>query len=136
MTNEPTYVIDGKLDPVFKEKWLAALRSGKYRKGAHALRAEYEDDDGPSFCCLGVACDLIDPDAWNDFEYGKIGWGDESALSTELPFTYGLPLVLTSDIDGKSDYGDVEIKTGEAIARINDNSNTFEDVIRFIEKNL
>lgn len=35
-----------------KEKWVAALRSGKYKQGKHALRM---DDQ---FCCLGVLCDL------------------------------------------------------------------------------
>ena len=34
------------------QKWLDALRSGKYKQGREAL---HEDNE---FCCLGVACDL------------------------------------------------------------------------------
>lgn len=44
-------------------RWLAvaaALRSGKYPQIQRALR----NRDG--FCCLGVACDLIDPFGWRD----------------------------------------------------------------------
>ena len=38
--------------------WLAALRSGKYVQGKGRLR---EDD---SFCCLGVLCDVHNPELW------------------------------------------------------------------------
>jgi hypothetical protein len=41
-----------------KERWVAALRSGKYRQGWTRLR------NGGSFCCLGVLCDLIAPNEW------------------------------------------------------------------------
>jgi hypothetical protein len=36
-----------------KDKWIAALRSGKYKQGSCALRSA--DDE---YCCLGVACDV------------------------------------------------------------------------------
>ncbi len=36
-----------------KEKWIAALRSGKYEQGQTKLRT-LED----TYCCLGVLCDL------------------------------------------------------------------------------
>lgn len=36
-----------------KEKWVAALRSGKYRQGKKVLNHYNE-----SFCCLGVLCEL------------------------------------------------------------------------------
>jgi hypothetical protein len=35
-----------------KAKWVAALRSGKYKQTTGALRR------GDSFCCLGVLCNL------------------------------------------------------------------------------
>ena len=44
----------GKLDPAFKAKWVAALRSGDYQQGTGNL------DDMGKFCCLGVACRLTD----------------------------------------------------------------------------
>ncbi len=40
------------MTPEFKEKWLAALRSGEYKKTTGTLYSKETD----SFCCLGVAC--------------------------------------------------------------------------------
>lgn len=64
-----------------KEKWLAALRSGEYKKGTSALQGH------PGyFCCLGVLCDL----------YAKeTGVGKWSPQSWHLSFI--LPNNSTSD---------------------------------------
>lgn len=40
------------MNPEIKAKWVAALRSGEYEQGKHALR------DAEQFCCLGVLCSL------------------------------------------------------------------------------
>lgn len=46
-------------------KWIAALRSRRYKQGTGALRKK-----GPTarsvdrFCCLGVACNIINKDLW------------------------------------------------------------------------
>jgi hypothetical protein len=43
-----------KLPPAFKQKWIEALRSGKYRQATGTL---YQDDNNQTgYCCLGVAC--------------------------------------------------------------------------------
>lgn len=47
------------IDKAFKKKWVAALRSGEYQQARKLLRSK---DD--KFCCLGVACDVFDPDLW------------------------------------------------------------------------
>jgi hypothetical protein len=39
------------------EKWVAALRSGKYRQAQDRLRGI--GVDGPVHCCLGVACEVF-----------------------------------------------------------------------------
>src|SRR5882762_6484724 len=58
------------LNKKFCARWSEALRSGKYRQGTHRLR---NADD--TYCCLGVACDLLAEDGilppW------VIGDGDE-----------------------------------------------------------
>ena len=38
------------------QKWVDALRSGKYTQTRGALRSD--EGNNPKFCCLGVACDL------------------------------------------------------------------------------
>lgn len=41
------------MKPEIKQKWLEALRSGKYHQAVGQLKTTYG-----SFCCLGVLCDL------------------------------------------------------------------------------
>jgi hypothetical protein len=47
-----------------KRKWIAALRSGEYRQAQNGLRTS----DG--YCCLGVLCDIVDPDGWSQTNVG------------------------------------------------------------------
>lgn len=46
-----TSSVKTKMDPKLKTKWIAALRSGRYRQGKNAL----QNPDGTN-CCLGVLC--------------------------------------------------------------------------------
>lgn len=39
------------------QDWIAALRSGEYKKGEGALKTQV-DDRKPEFCCLGVLCEV------------------------------------------------------------------------------
>ena len=106
------------MTPEFKSKWVAALRSGKYQQGRDVLRK------GDKFCCLGVACDLIDPDAWErDNGYSPSpplhGTGDEMAwqgLNTE---TWDLPFIGISD--------------AKALSAMNDRQSSFEEIADYIE---
>jgi hypothetical protein len=41
-----------KMNPEVKQKWIDALRSGKYEQGSEKLRSV------SGYCCLGVLCDL------------------------------------------------------------------------------
>lgn len=41
------------MKPAIKKKWVAALRSGKYKQGKDQLKTSEE-----RFCCLGVLTDL------------------------------------------------------------------------------
>ena len=41
-----------KMNPEVKQKWIDALRSGKYEQGSEKLRSV------TGYCCLGVLCDL------------------------------------------------------------------------------
>ena len=54
------------MKPSWKEKWVNALRSGKYKQ----TRGNLQDGDG--FCCLGVLCDLVDSEAWEEVELCSI----------------------------------------------------------------
>lgn len=49
------------MDIEIRDKWISALRSGEYKQG-HGYLREVKNN---SFCCLGVLCDIIDPDNWS-----------------------------------------------------------------------
>jgi hypothetical protein len=56
-----------------KQKWVEALRSGKYKQGTGALR----DSDG-MYCCLGVLCELaVEAGAASRTNSGTYGVRDE-----------------------------------------------------------
>ena len=64
-----------KLDPVFKEKLLTALKSGDYIRGEGQLRRRghmaSNNKDGHEYCCLGVANDILLKEAgktWVEYE--------------------------------------------------------------------
>jgi hypothetical protein len=49
------------VNPAIKQKWIDALRSGAYSQGRGRLAGSVvgnPEDGPPSFCCLGVLCDL------------------------------------------------------------------------------
>lgn len=47
------------MNPELKQQWVKALRSGEYKQGIGVLRSM--DDH---FCCLGVLCDVVNPEGW------------------------------------------------------------------------
>jgi hypothetical protein len=77
------------MDKDLKAKWIAALRSGKYEQGREYLR---KDD---SYCCLGVLCDLVDPNGWvYDSEFYSFHFNSDHDvdqwLPSSLPEKYGI----------------------------------------------
>jgi hypothetical protein len=65
-------------------KWVKALRSGKYKQGQSRLRNDSVDTKTTTWCCLGVLCDIMNPDGWDSNTYGS-------------SFSYACP------IDGRED---------------------------------
>ncbi len=52
------------MDTDVKNKWITALRSGRYLQGNGALRSNKQPPGGEpepdKFCCLGVLCDVLE----------------------------------------------------------------------------
>jgi hypothetical protein len=102
-----------------RKAWVAALRSGKYTQGKHALRPQDEQ-----FCCLGVLCDIVDPKRWSlggdEYNWGfanKEGAVEEKYLTDDVLEAIGLD---TSDID--------------LLAEANDQGKPFEEIATMIEE--
>lgn len=86
------------------DKWLVALRSGEYKQITNYLKTP----DG--YCCIGVLCDLVNHDAWDD---PNVAGSWSSWKSGAITFEAGLPpaflpdavqckLIHLNDADGKS----------------------------------
>lgn len=47
-----------RMDPVVRDLWVAALRSGRFPQGTGALTRFDGPEETPRHCCLGVLCEL------------------------------------------------------------------------------
>lgn len=51
-------------EQLLRAELVKVLRSDQYVQGQNCLRTLSLDDTDDQFCCLGVACDLVDSTAW------------------------------------------------------------------------
>lgn len=107
------------MNPIVKEQWIAALRSGQYKQTNGHLR----DENG--FCCLGVLCDLHSQEydyKWND------GWyiDDNKVLPKKVAKWAGLSAYVSN--------GSYPNFGHECLAQDNDNGKTFEEIAQIIEE--
>ena len=100
-----------------KEKWVAALRSGKYQQGAGYLR---RDD---KFCCLGVLCDVLGKRWYTEVD------GSWSVRRGGVVNSGVLPYPLREEL--KIEYGAMN-----GLAKMNDRGKSFKVIANWIEKNL
>jgi len=108
-----------------KEKWLTALRSGKYKQGTGCLK-----DSKDCFCCLGVLTDL----------YAKehdIKW-DGGVLQGDTDLEYELPTRKVVDWAGlhSDDPGITVDGVEQYLAEFNDHGNSFNIIADIIENQL
>jgi hypothetical protein len=111
---------DVRLPKEFKEKWIAALRSGKFKQGSGYLQ------DGDEYCCLGVACRIAHPkmDIQKLCLIGVDDFGESKIKKIKVP----------SIIKG----GDTpsENKIVSRLTKMNDKGKSFKTIANYIEKNL
>lgn len=90
------------MPPDLKARWLKALRSGRYAQGTGTLRKH------DKFCCLGVLCDVIDSESWQENPSGiytqRVHDGD-NLLPTTMEQRAGLPSDSQWDLANMNDMG-------------------------------
>ena len=69
-----------KMNPEVKQKWIGALRSGKYEQGSEKLRSPN------GYCCLGVLCDLYVKE--NNKEWNFNGYDEDGDETNPHPMDY------------------------------------------------
>lgn len=112
------------MKPAIKASWIRALRSGRYKQGHGALAVQ----DGKSWCCLGVLCNLPSvPGEWtNDVD----GDGDGYYKFGGKPFA--------GKISGKLlKWLGIKPKEQDHLIEMNDtHENDFDEIADWIKENL
>lgn len=105
------------IDPDFKAKWVAALRSGDYTQGHDRLKNK------DAFCCLGVALD-IQHWTWDRCERAVLN--DEVIGALDIPdskYLCGLSRNLAQNL----------IHRNDGCGLFEDNAQTFDQIADYIE---
>lgn len=109
------------MNPDLKQKWIDALRSGKYEQGQGSLRSSNN-----RFCCLGVLCDIYDDSKWKDID-GEgdcvFYFADGDKRGSFLP-----------EVIGRSTGVGADHQT--TLANMNDHGESFTEIADYIEENL
>lgn len=103
-----------KLNPN-AQKWVDALRSGKYKQGIGQLRR------GDTFCCLGVACDIAREDLKEEWR-GEDFDGNDLILPTSVQMWLGM--------ENRSGF---IASIGSKLAAMNDRGTSFAEIANLIE---
>lgn len=99
--------------------WVRALQSGAFTQAQGALRTS----DG--MCCMGVACELYNPRAWETQKEGVVYFmGDYQVPPEAVVDFYGL----------RNDTGSLKINgKNEDLTALNDEGKSFEEIADLIE---
>ena len=111
------------MDKALKQKWIAALRSGKYAQARECLKQESKDGSA-GFCCLGVLLDISELGNWDINCY-------------LIPDEEGGTTMLDGDLASyRSSLGITSTQHGTLIEMNDDRGNTFSEIADFIEEHL
>lgn len=131
-----------KMNPQVKEKWIDALRSGKYEQGSEKLRTVN------GYCCLGVLCDLYSQEQNTEWEFHG-AFEEENTQPTDYWYFEGESEFLPESVKEWAGLPDanptvrVDVTEGESegdwfyndeIANLNDSGYNFNELSKLIEQ--
>jgi hypothetical protein len=117
------------MDPTVKAKWLEALRSGKYAQGAGSLRSTSPSGNN-AYCCLGVLCDLRDPNGWRSSDVG------EQKMAYLVAHQFLMPPTEVLEWANLGERNDLAESIPDRLAEMNDLGKDFLGIADWIEENL
>ena len=106
------------------QDWIDALLSDKYKQTQSRLR------DSLGHCCLGVACDVKNPDIWEEASIkfpDRIAYQWGKGTEEENPPTHYLPKDLMAELD-------IDDHFQQHLTYLNDNGSTFAEIAEVIKK--
>lgn len=113
-----------------KEQWIEALRSGEYQQTAGCLHSEN------GFCCLGVLTDLYLKEFDEDWTAGD---PSDEVLSYHIDGEYNYLLEdvkIWAGLDSESPMIVMQDSKKTALANLNDEGKTFDEIAQIIEEKL
>lgn len=114
-----------KLPKAFKAKWVAALRSGKYKQCTGSLVEKDYLTSKITHCCLGVACEIAGS------KRNKIM--DQGLIEGDIAKNKFIPKLIKGNIEDSSpNYNPIVKKLTE----MNDNDKSFKYIASYIERYL
>lgn len=109
------------------DKWIAALRSGKYKQAKMALR----DPENDSYCCLGVLCDISGLGEWITYELSRPYYQlTDHDLSSKV-----LPDGVKEWAGMRDCYGEMPLINRTLTAENDKAGSSFEQIASLIEQN-
>lgn len=123
--------VEAKLPKRFKERWVRALRSGKYLQADSALYDKYANNNKGGNCCIGVAGNLCGID---NKMLGTKGLFSKWNNNVELAKKHKLPnLLIGAASSAEDDYNQVVDK----LSTMNDSGKwSFNRIASYVEKYL
>lgn len=118
------------------DKWVAALRSGNYVQGQRSLRQRnlHTVDAVPSFCCLGVLCDLAkdEPEVQGTWETKGFVCASGAKSNASLPSPVQKVAGMLSP---EGDFQEIEGYETWPLIDLNDRQGkSFEEIAKIIEE--
>lgn len=114
-----------KLPRVFKRKWIAALRSGKFIQGEGSLKKK--NNGQFEYCCLGVAAEVAGCKISVDrYSYDGPGYILNPADKIRIRGITKVPFMLRGNKE----------PAVKKLANMNDSSRNFNKIADWIDKNL
>ena len=113
------------------QKWVHALRSGKYKQGESYL-ARRDEDGQTCFCCLGVACALAIEEGLPVDMQRPTAWGSVFLYDGEGQFMPG-SVRQWLGLSRANGLFDVPESDAPSLTDMNDRGDSFAEIAEFIE---
>jgi len=111
---------DYRLPKMFKNKWIKALKSGKYKQGEDYLLCNYNSKE--EYCCLGVACAIVKINK-------SILYDRELPQDLQNNDSKALPSLLRG-------LDDISQTINDKLSRLNDKGKSFNYIASYIKRYL
>lgn len=107
-----------------QEKWVSALESGNYKQCRARLRKR-NLDNSEEFCCLGVACEILDiPRTLYNYEGVPTGFECLPDAATKILGLHSQSGILATKTDSHN-----------TLTLMNDDGNSFVEIAAYIRAN-